>query len=67
MSPGWGDQRVLSAFPAATAVCEGEDACREGEVCVKPGLCRCQPGFFGADCSSRECLPLAQPLPSIPL
>lgn len=62
--PSLGGQRVLSAFPATTAVCEGEDACREGEVCVKPGLCRCKPGFFGADCSSRECLPRSQPLPS---
>lgn len=22
---------------------------------MRPGLCRCKPGFFGADCSSREC------------
>lgn len=33
-------------------------------MCVKPGLCRCRPGFFGADCGSRECLPRAPPLPS---
>lgn len=60
MSPG---RRLPSAFPATTAVCEGEDACREGEVCLKPGLCRCKPGFFGADCSSRECHPRPQRLP----
>uniref|UniRef100_A0A5F8HCR4 Scavenger receptor class F member 1 n=1 Tax=Monodelphis domestica TaxID=13616 RepID=A0A5F8HCR4_MONDO len=35
------------------AICEGPDACEEEEVCVKPGLCRCKPGFFGAQCSSR--------------
>uniref|UniRef100_A0A8D0ETF0 Scavenger receptor class F member 1 n=1 Tax=Strix occidentalis caurina TaxID=311401 RepID=A0A8D0ETF0_STROC len=35
------------------ALCEGEDACGVDEVCVKPGVCLCKPGFFGADCSSR--------------
>lgn len=37
-----------------SAICEGPDACREDEVCVKPGFCRCKPGFFGAQCNSRE-------------
>ncbi|GAB1296459.1 Scavenger receptor class F member 1 [Apodemus speciosus] len=36
-----------------SAICEGPDVCRKDEVCVKPGLCRCKPGFFGAQCSSR--------------
>ncbi|NXR06305.1 SREC protein, partial [Semnornis frantzii] len=33
-------------------LCEGADACGADEVCVRPGLCLCKPGFFGADCSS---------------
>lgn len=37
-----------------SAICEGPDACKKDEVCVKPGLCRCKPGFFGAHCTSRE-------------
>uniref|UniRef100_A0A8C9QG18 Scavenger receptor class F member 1 n=1 Tax=Spermophilus dauricus TaxID=99837 RepID=A0A8C9QG18_SPEDA len=37
-----------------SAICEGLDACQKDEICVKPGLCRCKPGFFGAQCSSRE-------------
>uniref|UniRef100_A0A8C6AFM2 Scavenger receptor class F member 1 n=1 Tax=Marmota marmota marmota TaxID=9994 RepID=A0A8C6AFM2_MARMA len=36
-----------------SAICEGLDACQKDEICVKPGLCRCKPGFFGAQCSSR--------------
>ncbi|XP_015277331.1 PREDICTED: scavenger receptor class F member 1 [Gekko japonicus] len=35
------------------AVCEGDSACQEEEVCVGPGLCRCKPGFFGANCITR--------------
>ncbi|KAL8198907.1 UNVERIFIED_CONTAM: hypothetical protein K2H54_029440 [Gekko kuhli] len=35
------------------AVCEGDSACQEEEVCVRPGLCRCKPGFFGANCITR--------------
>uniref|UniRef100_A0A5F9DS40 Scavenger receptor class F member 1 n=1 Tax=Oryctolagus cuniculus TaxID=9986 RepID=A0A5F9DS40_RABIT len=47
--PGWRQKDHECTIP----ICEGPDACREGEVCVKPGLCRCPPGFFGAQCSSR--------------
>lgn len=36
------------------ALCEGADACRENEVCVRPGICRCRAGFFGANCNTRE-------------
>ncbi|XP_045382106.1 scavenger receptor class F member 1 [Lemur catta] len=47
--PGWRQKDQQCTIP----ICEGLDACREDEVCVKPGLCRCKPGFFGAQCSSR--------------
>ncbi|XP_041521380.1 scavenger receptor class F member 1 isoform X2 [Microtus oregoni] len=46
--PGWRQKDQECSIP----VCEGPDACRKDEVCVKPGLCRCKPGFFGAQCSS---------------
>lgn len=49
--------------PLPAALCQGEDACGPDEVCVRPGVCLCKPGFFGADCSSRECFPRAQPPP----
>ncbi|XP_044541185.1 scavenger receptor class F member 1-like [Gracilinanus agilis] len=48
--PGWRQE----GRECTTPICEGPDACEEEEVCVKPGLCRCKPGFFGAQCSSRE-------------
>ncbi|XP_074119947.1 scavenger receptor class F member 1-like [Sminthopsis crassicaudata] len=47
--PGWRQEGRECSVP----ICEGPDACGEEEVCVKPGLCRCKPGFFGAQCSSR--------------
>uniref|UniRef100_A0A493U2B3 Scavenger receptor class F member 1 n=1 Tax=Anas platyrhynchos platyrhynchos TaxID=8840 RepID=A0A493U2B3_ANAPP len=47
--PGWKQE----GRECTAALCEGEDACGPDEVCVRPGLCRCKPGFFGADCSSR--------------
>ncbi|XP_070249556.1 scavenger receptor class F member 1 isoform X2 [Myotis yumanensis] len=47
--PGWRQKDRECTI----AICEGPDACREDEVCVKPGLCRCKPGFFGAQCNSR--------------
>ncbi|XP_036124546.1 scavenger receptor class F member 1 isoform X1 [Molossus molossus] len=47
--PGWTQKDRECTIP----ICEGPDACREDEVCVKPGLCRCKPGFFGAQCNSR--------------
>ncbi|XP_019836302.2 scavenger receptor class F member 1 isoform X2 [Bos indicus] len=47
--PGWRRKDRECTIP----ICEGLDACREDEVCVKPGLCRCKPGFFGAQCNSR--------------
>ncbi|XP_048222033.1 scavenger receptor class F member 1 [Perognathus longimembris pacificus] len=47
--PGWRQKDQECTIP----VCEGEDACREDEICMKPGLCRCKPGFFGAQCRSR--------------
>ncbi|XP_066491892.1 scavenger receptor class F member 1 [Tiliqua scincoides] len=36
-----------------TALCQGADACQKDEVCVRPGVCRCKPGFFGANCNTR--------------
>uniref|UniRef100_A0A8C0XR12 EGF-like domain-containing protein n=1 Tax=Castor canadensis TaxID=51338 RepID=A0A8C0XR12_CASCN len=47
--PGWRQKDQECTIP----ICEGLDTCRKDEVCVKPGLCRCKPGFFGAHCSSR--------------
>ncbi|XP_030892723.1 scavenger receptor class F member 1 [Leptonychotes weddellii] len=47
--PGWRQKDQECTVP----ICEGVDACQEDEVCVKPGLCRCKPGFFGAQCNSR--------------
>ncbi|NWW45643.1 SREC protein, partial [Pedionomus torquatus] len=47
--PGWKQE----GRECTAALCEGEDACRVDEVCVRPGVCLCKPGFFGADCSSR--------------
>lgn len=61
--PGGVSCADVPALPP-TALCEGEDACGADEVCVRPGVCFCKPGFFGADCSSREYFPRAQPLPS---
>uniref|UniRef100_A0A663E5Z3 Scavenger receptor class F member 1 n=1 Tax=Aquila chrysaetos chrysaetos TaxID=223781 RepID=A0A663E5Z3_AQUCH len=46
--PGWKQE----GRECAAALCEGEDACGADEVCVRPGVCLCKPGFFGADCSS---------------
>ncbi|XP_077336684.1 scavenger receptor class F member 1 [Lithobates pipiens] len=46
--PGWKQEgRVCTA-----AICEGADECKKDEVCIRPGVCRCKPGFFGADCNS---------------
>ncbi|XP_076727629.1 scavenger receptor class F member 1 [Callospermophilus lateralis] len=47
--PGWRQKDRECTIP----ICEGLDACQKDEICVKPGLCRCKPGFFGAQCSSR--------------
>ncbi|XP_074869589.1 scavenger receptor class F member 1 [Carettochelys insculpta] len=47
--PGWKQE----GRECTAALCEGEDACKLDEVCVRPGVCRCKPGFFGADCNSR--------------
>ncbi|NXA35218.1 SREC protein, partial [Eudromia elegans] len=47
--PGWKQQ----GRECTEALCEGDESCGEDEVCVRPGLCLCKPGFFGADCSSR--------------
>ena len=36
------------------AVCEGEQACLKNEICMFPGVCRCPPGYYGAQCKKRE-------------
>uniref|UniRef100_A0AAZ3QET5 EGF-like domain-containing protein n=1 Tax=Oncorhynchus tshawytscha TaxID=74940 RepID=A0AAZ3QET5_ONCTS len=35
------------------AVCDGEQACQQDEVCIYPGVCRCRPGYYGAHCKTR--------------
>ncbi|XP_077167280.1 scavenger receptor class F member 1 isoform X2 [Paroedura picta] len=47
--PGWKQE----GRECTVAVCEGAAACQEEEVCVRPGFCRCKPGFFGANCNTR--------------
>ncbi|KAJ7308801.1 hypothetical protein JRQ81_008068 [Phrynocephalus forsythii] len=47
--PGWEQE----GQECSLALCTGPDACREEEVCVRPGLCRCRPGFFGYHCMAR--------------
>uniref|UniRef100_F7EM56 Scavenger receptor class F member 1 n=1 Tax=Ornithorhynchus anatinus TaxID=9258 RepID=F7EM56_ORNAN len=47
--PGWRQE----GRECTAAICDGEDACGAEEVCVRPGLCRCKPGYFGAQCNSR--------------
>ncbi|XP_069471511.1 scavenger receptor class F member 1 [Ambystoma mexicanum] len=46
---GWKQQ----GGECTVAVCEGADACQVDEVCIRPGVCRCKAGFFGANCNSR--------------
>ncbi|XP_054857809.1 scavenger receptor class F member 1 [Eublepharis macularius] len=47
--PGWKQE----GRECTLALCEGAAACQEDEVCVRPGFCRCKPGFFGASCNTR--------------
>ncbi|KAG8122503.1 hypothetical protein E2320_018020 [Naja naja] len=47
--PGW--KQVGPECPLA--LCLGADACQEREICVRPAVCRCRPGFFGANCNTR--------------
>ncbi|KAF7219016.1 scavenger receptor class F member 1 [Nothobranchius furzeri] len=46
---GWRQQGRECTIP----VCEGEQACLENEICLLPGVCRCPPGFYGAQCKTR--------------
>ncbi|XP_029965283.1 scavenger receptor class F member 1 [Salarias fasciatus] len=46
---GWRQEGNQCTIP----VCEGEQACLKDEVCVYPGVCRCPPGYFGAQCKTR--------------
>ncbi|KAG5269167.1 hypothetical protein AALO_G00199020 [Alosa alosa] len=45
---GWRQQGDECSIP----LCEGEGACQQDEVCVYPGMCRCRPGYFGAQCKT---------------
>ncbi|KAE8622581.1 hypothetical protein XENTR_v10005297 [Xenopus tropicalis] len=47
--PGWKQE----GRACTVAICEGEDTCKTDEVCIRPGVCRCKPGYFGASCNSR--------------
>ncbi|KAM4566424.1 scavenger receptor class F member 1 [Odontesthes bonariensis] len=46
---GWHQQGKECTIP----VCEGEQACLKNEVCLYPGVCRCPPGYYGAQCKTR--------------
>ncbi|XP_075905913.1 scavenger receptor class F member 1 [Nelusetta ayraudi] len=46
--PGWRQDGGDCPEP----VCEGEQACLEGEICVYPGVCHCPAGFYGAQCKT---------------
>ncbi|NWQ82693.1 SREC2 protein, partial [Columbina picui] len=47
--PGWRQQ----GSECLIAVCEGNFTCKENEVCVRPGECRCRHGYFGANCDTK--------------
>ncbi|XP_028274925.1 scavenger receptor class F member 1 [Parambassis ranga] len=47
--PGWRQE----GQECTLAICEGEQACLKGEICLHPGVCRCPPGFYGAQCKTR--------------
>ncbi|KAM8797521.1 LOW QUALITY PROTEIN: scavenger receptor class F member 2 [Eudromia elegans] len=47
--PGWRQQ----GNECSIAVCEGNFTCKENEVCVRPGECRCRHGYFGANCDTK--------------
>ncbi|XP_061575281.1 scavenger receptor class F member 1 [Cololabis saira] len=46
---GWRQEGKECTIP----VCEGEQACLDNEICVFPGVCRCPPGYYGAQCKTR--------------
>ncbi|XP_047450549.1 scavenger receptor class F member 1 [Mugil cephalus] len=46
--PGWRQEGDECSVP----ICEGEQACLKEEICLSPGVCRCPPGFFGAQCKT---------------
>ncbi|XP_059511273.1 scavenger receptor class F member 1 [Stegostoma tigrinum] len=37
----------------SVAICEGPHSCSPEEICIRPGVCRCPPGFFGANCVTK--------------
>ncbi|KAM9318470.1 scavenger receptor class F member 1 [Pholidichthys leucotaenia] len=46
---GWRQEGKECTIP----VCEGEQACLKNEICLYPGVCRCPPGYYGAQCKTR--------------
>uniref|UniRef100_G1NB65 EGF-like domain-containing protein n=1 Tax=Meleagris gallopavo TaxID=9103 RepID=G1NB65_MELGA len=44
---------MLCCRSTCPAVCEGNFTCKENEVCVRPGECRCRHGYFGANCDTK--------------
>ncbi|XP_041052680.1 scavenger receptor class F member 1 isoform X1 [Carcharodon carcharias] len=47
--PGWRQQ----GNECTIAICEAPNSCSPEEICVRPGVCRCPHGFFGANCVTR--------------
>ncbi|XP_067866894.1 scavenger receptor class F member 1 [Heterodontus francisci] len=47
--PGWRQQ----GNECPIAICEPPSSCSPEEICVRPGVCRCPHGFFGASCVTR--------------
>ncbi|XP_060703994.1 scavenger receptor class F member 1 isoform X2 [Hemiscyllium ocellatum] len=47
--PGWRQQ----GNECSIAICDGPHSCSPQEICIRPGVCRCPHGFFGAKCVTR--------------
>uniref|UniRef100_UPI00398E61B2 scavenger receptor class F member 1 isoform X2 n=1 Tax=Pristiophorus japonicus TaxID=55135 RepID=UPI00398E61B2 len=47
--PGWRQRGTECSI----AICEWPNSCSPEEMCIRPGVCRCPHGFFGANCVTR--------------
>ncbi|XP_007894709.2 scavenger receptor class F member 1 [Callorhinchus milii] len=47
--PGWKPR----GHDCTIAVCEEPNTCRLEEICIRPGVCRCPHGYYGAQCITR--------------